>query len=74
MKSKLLYSINHCKAIDADFNRAGVGGPNEEENAQEGAEDNAAAAAESEESEEERNVNLFGDDHVSENIYGEEEE
>jgi hypothetical protein len=30
MKAKLSYSINHCRAIDADFDRAGA--PNEEEN------------------------------------------
>lgn len=71
----MIYSINHCRAIDADYNRDGVGGPNEEENVVEGAADNdAAAAAQSEESEG-GNVNLFGDEVSSENdVYGMEEE
>jgi len=51
MKAKLTYSINHCRAIDADFDRAGA--PNEEEDpdpnnpgepdAAEGAESDASA-------------------------------
>lgn len=45
LKSKLLYSINHCRAIDADYDRAAA--PNEEEAVNDAqARDEAAAAAE----------------------------
>lgn len=43
LKSKLLYSINHCFAIDADYDRAGA--PNEEEALPDNIQQNAAAAA-----------------------------
>lgn len=58
LRSKLLYSINHCKAIDADYDRAGS--PNEEEVIDANAVDEAAAAAEEEDSDDHR-VNLFGE-------------
>ena len=58
LRNKLLYSINHCKAIDADYDRAGS--PNEEEVIDANAADEAAAAAEEEDSDDHR-VNLFGE-------------
>jgi len=65
LKSKLLYSIIHCRAIDADFDRAGA--PNEEENIIPAGEE-LPVEGESEGESEHRNVNLFGNnDYSSEN-------
>lgn len=47
MKKKLSYSIYHCRAIDADFDRTGA---NEEEAVHPGENEDAAAAALSEDS------------------------
>ena len=58
LKNKLLYSINHCKAIDADFDRAGS--PNAEEVVDPNAPEVAAAAAEDEDSDHHRG-NPFGE-------------
>ena len=65
MKAKLSYSINHCRAIDADFDRAGA--PNEEENPDPnnpGEHDDAADGAESDASarQRRRRQGLFPDD------------
>ena len=75
MKNKILYSIEHCRAIDADFDRTGI---NEEEAVNPEDREQAAAAAQSEESDHQR-VNLFGENEsnsngVFNNDYGEEEE
>ena len=65
MKSKLLYSIIHCRAIDADFDRAGA--PNEEENAEEVPAEAAAQSEDSDNERQRRRAGLFGDE---ENSYG----
>ena len=57
-----MYSINHCRAIDADYERSGAF--NEEEAVMPAGDVDAAAAAESSDSEQQ--VNLFGEEYSSE--------
>jgi hypothetical protein len=57
LKSKLLYAIHHCKAIDADFDRAGA--PVQEEVPGPGDRERPASGALSEDSDRGR-PNLFG--------------